>query len=149
MDDFSVKPGAPNMYGAIGGEANSIVAGKRPLSSMTPSIVLKDGKPFLIVGTPGGTRIITSVFEVIVNVLDFHMNVQDAVNAPRFHHQWKPDKLLLEPGISPDTRLLLSQQGHSIETVNAICEVAAIQFEADGWLAGASDSRVDGKAAGY
>ena len=149
MDDFSVKPGAPNMYGAIGGEANSIVAGKRPLSSMTPSIVLKDGKPFLIVGTPGGTRIITSVFEVIVNVLDFHMNVQDAVNAPRFHHQWKPDKLLLEPGISPDTRLLLSQRGHSIETVNAICEVAAIQFEADGWLAGASDPRVDGKAAGY
>ncbi len=149
MDDFSVKPGAPNMYGAIGGEANSIVAGKRPLSSMTPSIVLKDGKPFLIVGTPGGTRIITSVFEVIVNVLDFNMNVQDAVNAPRFHHQWKPDKLLLEPGISPDTRLLLSQRGHSIETVNAICEVAAIQFEADGWLAGASDPRVDGKAAGY
>ena len=149
MDDFSVKPGAPNMYGAIGGEANSISPGKRPLSSMTPSIVLKDGKPFLIVGTPGGTRIITSVFEVIVNVLDFNMNVQDAVNAPRFHHQWKPDKLLLEPGISPDTRLLLSQRGHSLETVNAICEVAAIQFEADGWLAGASDPRVDGKAAGY
>ena len=149
MDDFSVKPGAPNMYGAIGGEANAIVPGKRPLSSMTPTIVLKDGKPFLVVGTPGGTRIITSVFEVMVNVMDFQMNVQDAVNAPRFHHQWRPDKLQLEPGISPDTRSLLSQRGHILETINAICEMAAIQFEDGGWLAGASDPRTDGKAAGY
>ena len=149
MDDFSVKPGAPNMYGAIGGEANAIVPGKRPLSSMTPTIVLKDGKPFLVVGTPGGTRIITSLFEVMVNVTDFHMNVQDAVNAPRFHHQWRPDKLQLEPGISPDTRSLLSQRGHILETINSICEMAAIQFEEGGWLAGASDPRVDGKAAGY
>ena len=137
------------MYGAIGGEANAIVPGKRPLSSMTPTIVLKDGKPFLVVGTPGGTRIITSVFEVMVNVMDFHMNVQDAVNAPRFHHQWRPDKLQLEPGISPDTRSLLSQRGHILETINSICEMAAIQFEEGGWLAGASDPRVDGKAAGY
>ncbi len=149
MDDFSVKPGAPNMYGAIGGEANAIVAGKRPLSSMTPTIILRDGKPVLVVGTPGGTRIITSVFEVIVNVLDFHMNVQDAVNAPRFHHQWKPDRLQMEPGFSPDTRALLAQRGHTIETVAGICEIAAIEFERGGWLAGAADPRIDGKAAGY
>ena len=149
MDDFSVKPGAPNMYGAIGGEANAIVAGKRPLSSMTPAIILKDGKPVLVVGTPGGTRIITSVFEVIINVLDFHMNVQDAVNAPRFHHQWRPDRLQMEPGFSPDTRALLAQRGHTIETVASMCEIAAIEFEQDGWLAGAADPRIDGKAAGY
>ena len=149
MDDFSVKPGVPNMYGAIGGEANAIVPAKRPLSSMTPTIILKDGKPVLVVGTPGGTRIITSVFEVIINVLDFHMNVQDAVNAPRFHHQWKPDRLQLEPGFSPDTRALLAQRGHMIETVASICEIAAIEFEEGGWLAGAADPRIDGKAAGY
>ena len=149
MDDFSVKPGHPNMYGAVGGEANAIIAGKRPLSSMTPSIVLKDGKPVLVLGTPGGTRIITSVFEVIVNVIDFKMNIQDAVNAPRFHHQWKPDKLYIEPGISPDTKSLLAQRGHLLELAASICEMAAIQFEEGGWLAGASDPRVDGKAAGY
>ena len=148
MDDFSAKPGVPNMFGVLGGDANAIQPGKRPLSSMTPSIVLKDGKPFLVVGTPGGSRIITSVMETILNVLDFGMNIQDAVNAPRFHHQWKPDTLLLEPGISPDTRALLGQRGHSIEIVRAICEMSAIQFEGK-WLAGASDPRVEGKAAGY
>ncbi len=148
MDDFSAKPGAPNMFGAIGGEANAIQPGKHPLSSMTPTIVLKDGKPFLVVGTPGGTRILTSVMLTILNVLDFGMNVQDAVNAPRFHHQWQPDRLQVEPGISPDTRALLEQRGHKVEISRNICEMAVIQFE-DGWLAGASDPRVEGKAAGY
>jgi gamma-glutamyltranspeptidase/glutathione hydrolase len=148
MDDFSAKPGVPNMFGVLGGDANAIQPGKRPLSSMTPTIVLKDGKPFLVVGTPGGSRIITSVMETILNVLDFGMNIQDAVNAPRFHHQWRPDTLQLEPGISPDTRALLEKRGHSIEIVRSICEVAAIQFEGK-WLAGASDPRVEGKAAGY
>jgi gamma-glutamyltranspeptidase/glutathione hydrolase len=149
MDDFSVKPGAPNMYGAIGGEANAIQPRKRPLSSMAPTIVLKDGKPFLVVGTPGGTRILTSVMQVIQNVIDFRMNVQDAVNFPRFHHQWRPDKLQMEPQFSPDTRKLLEQRGHSVETVRTICEMAVIQFEEGGWLAGAADPRVEGKAAGY
>jgi gamma-glutamyltranspeptidase/glutathione hydrolase len=137
------------MYGAIGGDANAIQPRKRPLSSMTPTIVLKDGKLHLVVGTPGGTRIITSVMEVILNVLDFQMNVQDAVAFPRFHHQWLPDKLYVEPGISPDTRALLAARGHSIELLRSICEVAAIQIEANGWIAGAMDPRVEGKAAGY
>lgn len=149
MDDFSVKPGHPNMYGAVGGEANAIRPRKRPLSSMAPSIVLKDGKPFLVVGTPGGTKILTSVMQVIQNVIDFKMNAQDAVNFPRFHHQWRPDKLQMEPQFSPDTRKLLEQRGHVVEIVRNICEMAVIQFEENGWLAGASDPRVDGKAAGY
>ena len=148
MDDFSAKPGVPNMFGVIGGDANAIQPGKRPLSSMTPTIVLKNDKPFLVVGTPGGSRIITSVMETILNVIDFGMNVQDAVNYPRFHHQWRPDRLQIEPGISPDTRALLEQRGHSIEVIRSICEISAIQFE-DKWLAGASDPRVEGKAAGY
>ncbi len=149
MDDFSVKPGHPNMFGAIGGEANAIVPKKRPLSSMSPSIVLKDGKPVLVVGTPGGTKILTSVMQVIQNVIDFKMNVQDAVNFPRFHHQWRPDKLQLEPQFSPDTVELLKKRGHSIEIVRGICEMSVIQFEENGWLAGAADPRVEGKAAGY
>ena len=149
MDDFSIKPGHPNMFGALGGEANAIVPKKRPLSSMSPTIVLKDGKPFLVVGTPGGTRILTSVMQVIQNVLDFDMNIQDAVNFPRFHHQWRPDKLYLEPQISPDTRRLLEQKGHAVEIARSICEMASIQFEDNGWLAGAADPRVEGKAAGY
>lgn len=149
MDDFSVKPGHPNMFGALGGEANAIVPNKRPLSSMAPSIVLKDNKPFLVVGTPGGTRILTSVMEVIQNVIDFKMTAQDAVNFPRFHHQWRPDKLQMEPQFSPDTRKLLEQRGHKIEIVRSICEMAVIQFEENGWLSGAADPRVEGKAAGF
>ena len=149
MDDFSVKPGVPNMFGAIGGEANAIAPRKRPLSSMAPTIVLKDGKPFLVVGTPGGTRILTSVMEVIQNVIDFKMNIQDAVNFPRFHHQWRPDRLQMEPTFSPDTLKLLEQRGHKIDIVRNICEIAAIEFQDNGWLAGAADPRVEGKAAGY
>jgi gamma-glutamyltranspeptidase / glutathione hydrolase len=149
MDDFSVKPGHPNMFGALGGEANAIVPKKRPLSSMSPSIVLKEGKPVLVVGTPGGTKILTSVMQVIQNVIDFKMNVQDAVNFPRFHHQWRPDKLQMEPFFSPDTRKLLEQRGHAIETLRNICEMSVIQFEESGWLAGAADPRVEGKAAGF
>ena len=149
MDDFSVKPGAPNLYGAIGGEANAIQPGKRPLSSMTPTIVLKDGKLALVVGTPGGTRILTSVLQVLQNVIDFRLPIQDAVNFPRYHHQWRPDKLFLEPGFSPDTRRLLEQKGHQLETAASICEISAIQVESSGWLAGAADPRVEGKAAGY
>jgi len=90
MDDFTAKPGAPNYYGLVQGNANAIAPGKRPLSSMTPTIVLKDGKPVLIVGAPGGARIITTVLEVIVNVIDYGLTLQEAVEAPRFHHQWLP-----------------------------------------------------------
>ena len=148
MDDFSVKPGEPNMYGLLQGELNAIQAGKAPLSAMTPTIVLKDGKPVLAAGSPGGPTIINTVLEVIVNVLDFGMNVQDAVNWPRFHHQWMPDELRVEPGISPDTVTLLEKRGHKVKRVSSQGEVAAIRWN-NGWLEGAPDPRTEGTAEGY
>ena len=99
LDDFAAKPGAPNAYGLVGGDANAPGPGKRPLSSMTPTIVLKDGKPFLVTGSPGGSRIITTVLQVIVNVIDHSMTIAEAVAAPRLHHQWLPDEVLVERGI--------------------------------------------------
>ena len=147
MDDFASKPGEANMYGLIQGEANAIAPGKTPLSAMTPTIVLKDGKPLLAVGSPGGPTIINTVLEVVVNVLDFGMNVQDAVNWPRFHHQWMPDVLRVEPGISPDTVALLEKLGYTVTRVNAQGEAAAIRWN-NGWLEGAPDPRTEGTAAG-
>jgi gamma-glutamyltranspeptidase/glutathione hydrolase len=148
MDDFAPKPGEANMYGLIQGERNAIAPGKTPLSSMTPTIVLKDGKPVLAVGSPGGPTIINTVLEVIVNVLDFGMNVQDAVNWPRFHHQWMPDVLSMEPGFSPDTVALLEKRGYVVRRVNAQGEAAAIRWN-NGWLEGAPDPRTDGTAEGH
>ncbi len=149
MDDFSVKPGAPNMYGAVGGEANSIAPGKRMLSSMTPTIVTKDGKLVLVIGAPGGTRIITGVMQAILNVIDFKLNIQDAIDAPRLHHQWQPDRLYLERGWSPDTADLLRKMGHIVETGSTgVSNVHGILVE-DQWLQGAPDGRSNGKAAGY
>jgi gamma-glutamyltranspeptidase/glutathione hydrolase len=151
MDDFASKPGTPNMFGLVQGEANSIAPGKRPLSSMTPTIVLKDGRLFMTAGGPGGSRITTTVMQVILNVLDFGMNVQDAVDAPRFHHQWLPDKLSLERGISPDTVALLQSRGYDVDYAPGVvlAQVAAIVSDG-GWLQGASDGRsAAGKAAGY
>ena len=111
MDDFSIKPGVPNMFGAIGGTANAIAPRKRMLSSMTPTIVLRDGKPFLIAGTPGGTTIPTSVFQTVVDVIDFHLSAFDAVNHPKFHHQWLPDEVDLERGLSGFHRSRADQDG--------------------------------------
>ncbi len=149
MDDFAAKPGEPNMFGLVQGEANSIQAGKRPLSSMTPTIVMKDGKLFMVTGAPGGSRIITGVMEVFLNVVDFHMNPQEANDWPRFHHQWRPDKLYVEPGVSPDTIAILKQMGHNVEpAVGGVARVEAIVLQ-NGWLEGASDGRGNGKAAGY
>ncbi|MGB7758815.1 MAG: gamma-glutamyltransferase [Bryobacteraceae bacterium] len=148
MDDFAAKPGAPNLFGLVQGEANAIAPRKTPLSSMTPTIVLKDGKPFLALGSPGGPTIVNTVLEVMVNVLDFGMNVQDAVNWPRFHHQWMPDVLAVEPGYSPDTTRLLESRGYRIRRVGAQGECAAILWE-DGWLAGAADPRSESAARGY
>jgi gamma-glutamyltranspeptidase/glutathione hydrolase len=151
MDDFSAKPGSPNMFGLVQGEANAIQPGKRPLSSMTPTIILKDGKLFMTVGGPGGSRISTSVMQVILNVIDFGMNVQDAVDAPRVHHQWQPDTLSLEPGISPDTVALLKARGYDVDYAPGAVpsQVAAIVSDG-GWLQGGSDGRsAAGKAAGY
>ncbi|HBY63781.1 MAG TPA: gamma-glutamyltransferase [Solibacterales bacterium] len=148
MDDFSVKPGVPNMFGLVQGEANRIEAKKRPLSSMTPTIVLKDGKLFLAIGAPGGSRIITGVMQVMLNVMDFGMNVQEAIDQPRFHHQWRPDKLSLERGFSPDTIGLLKARGHAVDTIAGVALVEAIHA-AGGWLQGGTDGRASGKAAGY
>jgi gamma-glutamyltranspeptidase/glutathione hydrolase len=148
MDDFSAKPGTPNMFGLVQGEVNAIQPRKRPLSSMTPTILLRDGKLYMVVGAPGGSRIITGVMQVILNVLDFGMNPQDAIDWPRFHHQWKPDRLYLERGFSPDTEALLKARGHQAETTSSVANVEAIRVE-NGWLEGASDGRASGKAAGY
>jgi gamma-glutamyltranspeptidase / glutathione hydrolase len=148
MDDFSAKPGAPNSVGLVQGEGNAIQPGKHPLSSMTPTIVLRGGKLYLVVGTPGGPTIINSVLQVLVNVLDFGMNVQDAVAWPRIHHQWLPDELRMERGFSPDTVALLEAHGYHIEMVKSMGEVAAVLVE-NGWLAGAADPRSEGTAEGY
>ena len=151
MDDFAAKPGTPNMFGLVQGEANAIQPGKRPLSSMTPTILVRDGKLFMTVGAPGGSRISTAVMQVILNVIDFGMNVQEAVDAPRFHHQWLPDKLSLERGISPDTVALLQSRGYDVDYSPGVvlAQVAAIVSDG-GWLQGASDGRsAAGKAAGY
>ncbi|MBL8233123.1 MAG: gamma-glutamyltransferase [Bryobacterales bacterium] len=148
MDDFAAKPGVPNMFGLVQGEANAVQANKRPLSSMTPTIILKDGKLFMVVGAPGGSRIITGVMQVILNVLDFGMNAQEAIDAPRFHHQWRPDKLSLEKGFSPDTVALLKQRGHDVDSIASVALVEAIVIE-NGFLAGGTDRRAHGKAAGF
>jgi len=114
MDDFSAQPGVPNAYGLVGGSANAIEARKRPLSSMTPTILFKDGKPILATGSPGGPVIITAVLQIVLNVVDFGMNVADAAAQPRIHHQWQPDQVFYETGLSPDTLTLLSGMGHTL-----------------------------------
>jgi gamma-glutamyltranspeptidase / glutathione hydrolase len=150
MDDFTAKPGTPNMFGLVQGEVNSVAPGRRPLSSMVPTIVLKDGKPFLALGAPGGSMIITAVMQVMLNVMDFGMNVQDAIDFPRIHHQWRPDTLGIERGVSPDTIGLLKKAGYSIEEAKpiVIARVEAILLS-DGWLQGGHDERGNGKAVGY
>ena len=150
MDDFAAKPGSPNQFGLVQGEKNSIAPGKRPLSSMMPTIILKDGKPFLVLGAPGGSTIISAVLQVIVNVIDFHMNVEDAVDFPRIHDQWKPDRLDFEQGVSPDTIALLKQMGYGIEEAHptVLARVETVEM-LDGRLEGAHDERGPGKAAGY
>lgn len=140
LDDFSAKPGVPNAYGLIGGDANAVESSKRPLSSMSPTIVLKNGKPFLVTGSPGGSRIITTTLQIIMNVIDHSMNIAEATHAPRFHHQWLPDELRIEKGISPDTINLLEQRGHQVVIKNAMGSTQSIMVTEDG-LYGASDPR--------
>lgn len=144
MDDFSAKPGVPNLYGALGGDANAILPDKRPLSSMTPTIVTKDGQLFMVVGTPGGTTIITSVFQVITNVIDFKMNMTEATHAKRFHSQWYPDELYLEKGAANEaTRKKLEAMGHKIVEWSGIGLVESIMRRKDQKLEGVADNRAD------
>lgn len=149
MDDFSMKPGVPNMFGAIGGEANAIRPGKRMLSSMTPTIVLKNNKPFLMVGTPGGTTIITSVFQTLVNIIEFKLSADDAVNKPKFHHQWKPDVLYMEKGFPDSVIRQLANMGYHIETRSAIGRTEVIEISSDGSIEAVADGRGDDAAEGY
>lgn len=150
MDDFSVKPGYPNVYGLIGGEANAIQAGKRMLSCMTPTIVEKNEELFLVVGTPGGSTIITSVFQTILNVVEFGMGMQEAVAAGRFHHQWLPDLISVEErALDPVTQSALQTMGHRFRTRESIGRVDAILILPDGTLEAGADPRGDDTAAGY
>ncbi|MGA7185059.1 MAG: gamma-glutamyltransferase [Pseudolabrys sp.] len=149
LDDFTSKPGTANAYGLVGYNANLPGPGKRPLSSMTPTIVMKDGKPFLITGSPGGSRIISTVLQIIVNVIDFHLPVDQAVSAPRVHHQWQPDELSTEPGISPEILDGLVKRGHKVVPTPPQTSANSIEITADGYV-GAADRRTRGSlAAGY
>ncbi len=150
MDDFSAKPGVPNVYGLVGGDANAVGPNKRPLSSMSPTIVVKDGKTWLVTGSPGGSRIITTVLQMVVNSIDYGLNVAEATNAPRFHHQWLPDELRVEKGFSPDTLKLLEAKGQKVALKEAMGSTQSIMVGPDGELYGASDPRsVDDLTAGY
>lgn len=151
MDDFSSKPGVPNQFGLIGNEANAIAPGKRMLSSMTPTIVEKGDELFMVLGTPGGSTIITSVFEVMLNVIEFGMPIDQAVSSPRFHHQWLPDRIMIEEGQLDSTKInALKAMGHNFHSVKSIAKVKAIHVREDGKLHGAADPRnSDDDAKGY
>jgi gamma-glutamyltranspeptidase/glutathione hydrolase len=140
MDDFSAKPGVPNAYGLIGGEANKVEPNKRMLSSMSPTIVKNQGKNFLVTGSPGGSRIITTTLQVIMNVIDYGLNIQSAVAAPRIHHQWLPDELRIEEGLSPDTVKILQEKGHQVKQQEAMGAIQSIMVR-DGMMYGGADPR--------
>ena len=149
MSDFSAKPGVANAFGLLGGEANAVQAGKRPLSSMTPTMVFKDGKPWFATGSPGGSRIITTVLQVILNIIDHGMNVAEATHAPRIHHQWYPEVLYIEKGIGYDTQQLLRARQHDVQYRNAMGSTQTIMLK-DGYIFGSSDPRrPDAATMGY
>lgn len=149
MDDFSAKPGVPNAFGLLGGEANSVQPLKRPLSSMTPTIVFKDGRPWFATGSPGGSRIITTVLQVVLNIIDHGMNVAEASHAPRVHHQWYPNILYIEKGINYDTQALLNSWGHKLQHIGSMGSTQTIMMQ-DGWIMGATDPRrPDGRTLAY
>ena len=152
MDDFSVKPGEANRYGAVGNDKNAIAPGKRMLSSMTPTVVLKNNKPYLVLGTPGGTTIPTSVFQTLVNITDYKMNPADAVNKPKFHHQWLPDKIFIEKDFSADTRDRLTEMGYTVTERTNIGRMELIMIENSKGkqrIIAIADKRGEDDAAGY
>jgi gamma-glutamyltranspeptidase / glutathione hydrolase len=150
LDDFAAKPDSPNAYGLVGFTANAPGPGKRPLSSMTPTIVLKRGKPFLITGSPGGSRITTAVLQIILNVLDRHMSIADAVSAPRLHNQWVPDQVYAEPGLPDQVLAALRARGDKVVAQRPFTSANSIMIAPDGSFIGAADPRThDGLAAGY
>ena len=149
MDDFSAKPGSPNMYGAIGGEANSIAPHKRMLSSMTPTLLTKNNKPYLTVGTPGGTTIPTSVFQTIVNLVDFNMSLEDAINNPKFHHQWLPDDVSIEKTFNQNTKAALEKMGYRIKERGSIGRTDGIVLGPTGKRITVADKRGDDAVAGF
>ncbi|TAJ55933.1 MAG: gamma-glutamyltransferase [Chitinophagaceae bacterium] len=149
MDDFSVKPGVPNMYGALGGEANAIVPGKRMLSSMTPTLLLKKNKPYVVVGTPGGTTIPTSVYQAIVNLVDFNMNADDAINKPKFHHQWLPDEVMVEADFDGETKKQLQSMGYKVTNRGGIGRTEIIRVLNNGKKETVADKRGDDSVAGF
>lgn len=149
MDDFSVKPGVPNAFGLVGGEANAVAAKKRPLSSMTPTIVLKNNQPWLVTGSPGGARIITTVLQTITNTIDHGMNPAEAIVTPRVHHQWLPDELRIEDGISPDTIKLLERQGYKVAQKAPMGRVQIIQADKSGFYGYSDPRNPDGKTLGF
>lgn len=149
LDDFAAKPGAPNAFGLVGGEANAPAPRKRPLSSMTPTVVLKDGKPFLVTGSPGGSRIITATLQIILNVIDHKMGIAEGVTAPRIHHQWLPDRVFVEPGLPDETIEALKAKGHVIEERGPVTSANSILITPEGF-SGAADTRTSrALAAGY
>ena len=140
MDDFSSKPGTPNGYGLLGSEANAIEGNKRPLSSMTPTIIFKNNEPFVVFGSPGGSRIITTVLQVAINVMDHDMNIAQAVHSPRIHHQWLPEVLMIENGFGPDTEKNLVQKGYKLYPSSTMGSIQAIMKEGD-YFYGSADPR--------
>jgi gamma-glutamyltranspeptidase/glutathione hydrolase len=151
MDDFSSKPGVPNAFELVGNKANSIQSGKRPLSSMTPTIVLKDKKPYLVIGSPGGSTIITTTMQVILNVVIFGMDIKEAVSSPRFHSQWLPDVIMMEPrGLSKDVIKNLTSRGHTLIPYRwgYIGEANGILIDKNGFYGG-GDSRGETSSVGY
>jgi gamma-glutamyltranspeptidase/glutathione hydrolase len=149
MDDFSAKPGVPNMYGAVGGDANAIAPGKRMLSSMTPTVVLFRGKPFLVLGTPGGTTITTSVFQTLMDIIEFGMSISDAVNKPKFHHQWLPDILYVEKGFPKPVIEQLEKMGYRVQEREPIGRTEVIRISPSGEVEAVADWRGDDDAECY
>jgi gamma-glutamyltranspeptidase/glutathione hydrolase len=149
MDDFSVKPGVPNMYGAIGGLANAIEPGKRMLSSMTPTLVTFKNKPYLSIGTPGGTTIPNQVYEGLVNMIDHKMTLKEAIDAPRFHHQWTPDKVYVEVDFPDATVNALKEKGYTFYKRGRFGRMDGVYITKDGKRSAAGDKRGDDSVAGY